>query len=117
MWLQVQQIWVEPLVPDLTDPFTVRASTVLVQLTEEDLCSSVSIGDIVDVVGQASLSHQAGKVNSKLLGDVQVSLLAQILMAGSLVRSLSVHSSIIFTSNHISEQPSRITLTSCCGQM
>lgn len=71
-YVAVQQIWVSLLQPNPTNPFTVRASPVLVQLLEQDLCSLVSIGDVVHVVGQASLTSQTGKPNSRLLGDLQV---------------------------------------------
>ena len=68
--LQVQQIWVGAL--HSKESFTVRAGQVLVQLLEQDLCTAVAIGDVVDIVGQASVNSQPGKANSKLLGDAQV---------------------------------------------
>jgi len=70
--LQVQQIWLGALHPADTQSFTVRAGQVLVQLLEQDLCTAVAIGDVVDIVGQASVNSQPGKANSKLLGDTQV---------------------------------------------
>ncbi len=70
--LQVQQVWVGALHPADTKSFTVRAGQVLVQLLEQDLCTAVAIGDVVDIVGQASVNSQPGKANSKLLGDAQV---------------------------------------------
>ncbi|DBA91718.1 TPA: hypothetical protein ACH3X1_003314 [Trebouxia sp. C0004] len=70
--LQVQKIWVDALHPEDTKSFTVRSGGVSVQLLEEDLCTAVAIGDVVDIVGQASMKCQPGKANSKLLGDVQV---------------------------------------------
>ena len=72
--MQVQQIWVDA-VPHGTSsvkPFAVRASPLLVHLSEDDLCSTVSIGDVVNVVGQASYSLGMGKSDAKLLGDIQV---------------------------------------------
>lgn len=68
----MQQIWVGALHPVGTKPFTVREGQVLVQLLEQDLCTAVTIGDVVDIVGQASVNSQPGKADSKLLGDAQV---------------------------------------------
>ena len=72
--MQVQQIWVEA-VPEHTSsvkPFAVRASPLLVHLSESDLCSNISIGDVVNIVGEAKYCSGHGKSNAKLLGDVQV---------------------------------------------
>lgn len=72
--LQVQQIWVEAL-PHCSSPvrpFAVRASPLLVHLSEHDLCSAVNIGDVVNVVGLAAYSLASGKTDAKLLGDIQV---------------------------------------------
>ena len=52
--------------------FAVRASPLLVHLSESDLCSNISIGDVVNIVGQANYSSVHGKSDAKLLGDVQV---------------------------------------------
>lgn len=41
-------------------------------LSEDDLCSTVSIGDVLDIVGQANYCSGNGKNDAKLLGDVQV---------------------------------------------
>ncbi|KAL0033805.1 hypothetical protein WJX77_005727 [Trebouxia sp. C0004] len=71
-YVPVQKIWVDALHPEDTKSFTVRSGGVSVQLLEEDLCTAVAIGDVVDIVGQASMKCQPGKANSKLLGDVQV---------------------------------------------
>ncbi|DBA93225.1 TPA: hypothetical protein ACH3X2_003521 [Trebouxia sp. C0005] len=71
-YVPVQQIWVGALHPVGTKPFTVREGQVLVQLLEQDLCTAVTIGDVVDIVGQASVNSQPGKADSKLLGDAQV---------------------------------------------
>lgn len=75
--MQVQQIWVEDLPQGWSPvkPFAVRASPLLVHLSEEDLCSSVSIGDVVDVVRQANYSLASGKTDAKLLGEIQVLLI------------------------------------------
>lgn len=70
--VQVQHIWVGTLHPEDTKSFTVRAGQVWVQLLEQDLCTAAAIGDVVDIVGQASVNSQSGKANSKLLGDAQV---------------------------------------------
>ena len=70
--VQVQHIWVGTLHTEDTKSFTVRAGSVLVQLLEQDLCTAVAIGDVVDIVGQAFMNSQPGKANSKLLGDAQV---------------------------------------------
>ena len=59
------------MVSDSAQAYAVTASPAQVLLTEEDLCCSINIGDIVDVVGQASL-QVAGKPNSKILGNIQV---------------------------------------------
>ena len=74
MPMQAQQIWVAalPCSPAKSKPFAVRANAVLVHLSEDDLCSSVSIGDLVDIVGQAQMSSEISKIDCKLLGDVQV---------------------------------------------
>ena len=72
--MQVQHIWLAAL-PGGTKadkPFRVEASSLLVQLSDDDLCSSVSIGDAVDIVGQAHFSPESSKAGNKLLGDVQV---------------------------------------------
>ncbi|KAL0053065.1 hypothetical protein WJX82_000403 [Trebouxia sp. C0006] len=71
-YVPVQQIWLGALHPADTQSFTVRAGQVLVQLLEQDLCTAVAIGDVVDIVGQASVNSQPSKANSKLLGDTQV---------------------------------------------
>ena len=68
----MQDIWVRSLLPDCHQPFGVTASPILVQLSEEDLCQSVSVGDVVNVVGHASLHAKLGKQNAKLLGAIQV---------------------------------------------
>ncbi len=70
----MQQILVGALHPEDTKPFTVRVGQVLVQLLEQDLCSAVAIGDVVDIVGQAWVNSQPGKANSKMLGDAQVGI-------------------------------------------
>ena len=72
--MQVQHIWVAALPDGSTadKPFAVRASPMLVQLSDDDLCLSISIGDAVDIVGQAQLSPESSKTGNKLLGDVQV---------------------------------------------
>lgn len=44
----------------------------MVHLSEDDLCATVSIGDVVNIVGQANYSSWNGKSDAKLLGDVQV---------------------------------------------
>ncbi|KAL3137712.1 hypothetical protein ABBQ38_004979 [Trebouxia sp. C0009 RCD-2024] len=73
-YMPVQQIWVEAL-PHCSSPvrpFAVRASPLLVHLSEHDLCSAVNIGDVVNVVGLAAYSLASGKTDAKLLGDIQV---------------------------------------------
>ena len=60
--------------PDSGQPYGVTASPVPVLLIEEDLCCSVNIGDVVDIVGQASL-QTSGKADSKVLGNAQVCFL------------------------------------------
>ena len=72
--LQVQQIWVEAVPQNTSNvkPFAVRASPLLVHLSEEDLCATVSIGHVVNIVGQATYISENGKSDAKLLGDVQV---------------------------------------------
>lgn len=61
-----------PLSTSSTKPFAVRASPILVHLSEDDLCSTVSIGDVLDIVGQANYSLGNGKDDAKLHGDIQV---------------------------------------------
>lgn len=41
-------------------------------LSENDLCSTVSIGDVLDIVGQANYCSGIGINDAKLLGDIQV---------------------------------------------
>ena len=53
-------------------PFAVRASPLSVHLSETDLCSIISIGDVVNITGQAKYISGHGKSDAKLLGDVQV---------------------------------------------
>ena len=57
--------------PDSAHPYGVTASPMPVLLTEEDLCGTVNIGDLVDVTGQAVL-QTSGKPDCKLLGNAQV---------------------------------------------
>lgn len=105
--VQVQQIWVSLLHPHPTNPFTVRASPVLVQLLEQDLCSVVSIGDVVHVVGQASLTSQTDKPNSRLLGDLQVcgqpyqcACLTVLADASGVHVACTQHNSLLLVSKH-----------------
>ena len=87
--MQVQQIWVEALphaaspapcpmpqphapCPSPVKPFAVRASPLLVHLSEADLCSAVNIGDVVNVVGLAGYCLASGRSDAKLLGEIQV---------------------------------------------
>ena len=46
----------------------------MVQLLEEDLCSAVCIGDMVDVVGQAELVMPAKAASGRCLAEVQVQI-------------------------------------------
>ena len=52
--------------------FLARASPLEVQLFEEDLCSSVSLGDLVDVVGQACMKLQPQAAAVRCTADIQV---------------------------------------------
>lgn len=74
--MQVQQVWIGSLRPSCAAPYCVTASPILVHLSEEDMCCSVSVGDVVDIVGQASLHARAVRPSLKTLRDIQVSLQA-----------------------------------------
>ena len=54
--------------------FAVRANPVMVQLWEEDLCSAVNIGDVVNVIGHAELIMPVKATSARCLGEVQVAL-------------------------------------------
>lgn len=54
--------------------FAVRANPVMVQLWEEDLCSAVDIGDVVNVIGHAELIMPVKTTSARCLGELQVAL-------------------------------------------
>ena len=70
----------------------------MVQLFEEDLCSSVSIGDVLDIVGQAELKLPKQAAAARCLAEIQVgsaSIQFQASAACFGPRKLHVSSSVI----------------------
>ena len=87
--------------------FLARASPVEVQLLEEDLCSCVSIGDLVDIIGQACIRLPPQKAAVMCLADIQVpytgtpanSSAACVLVQHALLHYVQLHTELMFISS------------------